>query len=252
MQKVHKVLWVSLIVLCYFIAFLDAGLCLLIIRSMHGPRNEVALLIVTLPGILFLYLGAAASYKPFGRERAGRLMKGSLWAMFAFYLLLLLALTEFDRLFIVNFQFMYQHHAYMFQEYLKYSLNIIPFRTIALYISSIFTHAYPAEVIVKNLLGNLCAFMPFSFFLPTLFKRVNNWKRFMLCVTGIAVAVELLQLALMLGSCDIDDVILNAGGAWLMYALLTRPAVRNIIVKITFQKTQDGCSQQPAVNNRLA
>lgn len=41
----------------------------------------------------------------------------------------------------------------------------------------------------------------------------------MLLVGGIIVAVELLQLFTLLGSCDIDDLILNMIGAFLGYGL---------------------------------
>ena len=48
------------------------------------------------------------------------------------------------------------------------------------------------------------------------------------------IAVELLQLLLLTGASDIDDVILNVTGAMCFYAVLRIKKVSRIISKFTF------------------
>ena len=56
-------------------------------------------------------------------------------------------------------------------------------------------------------------------FLPVLFPPLRKFFRTVLSVTFIIAVIELCQLALMVGSCDIDDLILNVSGAALGYGL---------------------------------
>ena len=83
-----------------------------------------------------------------------------------------------------------------------------------------------------NLLGNIVACMPFAFFLPLLFKKQNNLKRFALTMIIIVLTIELLQFVTLSGSCDIDDIILNVSGAIIMYAILKIKSVNNLIKNI--------------------
>ena len=50
--------------------------------------------------------------------------------------------------------------------------------------------------------------------------------------------IELLQLLLLTGSSDIDDVILNVSGAMLFYALLRIPAVSRFLTRFTMDVWQ--------------
>lgn len=73
--------------------------------------------------------------------------------------------------------------------------------------------------VLLNLGGNIACFMPMGFVLPILSKR--KWG--ILRVTGISCLasclVEITQLVTKLGSCDVDDVILNTVGGLLGYIL---------------------------------
>lgn len=89
-----------------------------------------------------------------------------------------------------------------------YRYNLIPFTEIKRYI--IYHRSFKLSQIVINLLGNIVAFMPMGFFFSCFFNR----KVFTVIICGAlsSVLVELIQLITMVGSFDVDDIILNTLG----------------------------------------
>jgi len=105
--------------------------------------------------------------------------------------------------------------------------NLIPFRTLRLFFR-LLSHHRPALVraAVINLAGNVVMFVPLGFLLPLVFPKLTNAWKTLLCVALIITAVELAQLLTLVGSCDVDDLILNLGGAGLgygFYKLMKKP-----------------------------
>lgn len=76
-------------------------------------------------------------------------------------------------------------------------------------------YEYHARHAFLNLVGNVVMFVPLGYFLPRLFPRLRNLLVFLLAFLGLLAAVELTQLFTLLGSCDVDDLILNLAGAWI-------------------------------------
>lgn len=56
--------------------------------------------------------------------------------------------------------------------------------------------------------------MPLPFFTVCLFKRINRWYSVLAVTLTSVLLIELLQLLLLTGSSDIDDVILNVSGRY--------------------------------------
>ena len=108
-------------------------------------------------------------------------------------------------------------------EYLALRVNYIPFATVKLYIRAFVKGYVGVRLTVLNLIGNICAFMPFAFFLPRLFRPQKKWYVFLPTILLCVCMIEGMQYAFMVGSCDVDDLILNAGGALLLYFLLRIP-----------------------------
>lgn len=101
-----------------------------------------------------------------------------------------------------------------FREHMStnYRYNFIPFHEINRYLT--YYRTIGLSHVVLNLLGNIVAFMPFGFFLPTLSKGKVGPIAVILFTLEFSVAVEVVQLFSKVGCCDIDDVILNTiGGA---------------------------------------
>ena len=70
-----------------------------------------------------------------------------------------------------------------------------------------------------NLGGNVVLFVPLGLFLPVLWQKLDRFLPFFAFVTALITAVELIQLFTLLGSCDVDDLILNLLGATVGFLL---------------------------------
>lgn len=68
-----------------------------------------------------------------------------------------------------------------------------------------------------NVLLNIAMFGPLGFLLPLLGKKFRKWYLTIPVGFGTSVAVELLQLAMGRGICDVDDLFCNALGAAMGY-----------------------------------
>ena len=105
--------------------------------------------------------------------------------------------------------------------------NLIPFRTLKLFFR-LLSHHRPALVraAVINLVGNVVMFIPLGLFLPLVFQKLRSFWGMLLWAFLIISAVELTQLFTLVGSCDVDDLILNLCGAslgYLLYHLTKKP-----------------------------
>lgn len=101
------------------------------------------------------------------------------------------------------------------------NLNLTPFKTILWFVRlpRITDDAYLLTHAFINLVGNVVLFVPLGYMLPDNLPKVNRLWKMLLLVTAVMVAVEVLQLFTGLGSCDIDDVILNLFGAVIGYTI---------------------------------
>ena len=117
------------------------------------------------------------------------------------------------------------------REYGAWNYNLIPFE--AYY--SWFTHGVYGALI-KNLLGNIVAFMPMGFFEMALSKHKKLWKVVLKCFI-IVTCLEIFQFLSCLGYLDIDDITMNTFGCLLgclSYYLLVsiRRKAKNFFTKI--------------------
>ena len=108
-----------------------------------------------------------------------------------------------------------------YAEQLQSSVNFVPFRTIQwfLTVGEKTSDQYLLQHAFVNLTGNVLLFIPLGIFLPGLWKGLRSFWKLLLCLTGLILSVEMLQLLTLLGSCDIDDLILNLFGAMVGYGL---------------------------------
>ncbi|MDR3552887.1 MAG: VanZ family protein [Clostridia bacterium] len=108
-------------------------------------------------------------------------------------------------------------------------INVIPFATIASELGIgrhyPFTFFQAVKTIFINIGGNLLLLMPFGFLAPMLRPSLRGFGKCLLSGVLISVSIELLQLAETFfnfsynRATDIDDVILNAAGACIGFAL---------------------------------
>lgn len=104
-------------------------------------------------------------------------------------------------------------------EYIRLSVNFIPFRTMTKYIKNVHTGFINVNTIIYNLIGNFLLFLPMGFLLPLTFRNLNTLFSCTSIVFVSILLLEILQLFLQIGVFDIDDFILNMLGAWVGYGI---------------------------------
>ena len=104
--------------------------------------------------------------------------------------------------------------------------NLIPFRTVRLFVLLLSHHRpHLVRAAVINLVGNVVMFIPLGFFLPLVFRKLRKWHKALLCAALIITAVETVQLLTLVGSCDVDDLILNLAGStagYILYKIISK------------------------------
>lgn len=99
-------------------------------------------------------------------------------------------------------------------EYAREHLVLVPFRTVA---------AQAAEALrgdrhaLANLGGNTLLFLPVGWALPALLPGLRRYGRFLTAFAAAILLVEAAQLLLRVGVCEVDDLLLNCGGASVGY-----------------------------------
>lgn len=102
-----------------------------------------------------------------------------------------------------------------------HAFNLVPFATIGPQLQGI-----GQSFLARQLAGNVGLLVPMAWYAPVFWPRLRRARWFVAVAVGIAAAIELAQLgvSLVVGfpyrSIDVDDVILNAGGAIAAYGAL--------------------------------
>ena len=141
------------------------------------------------------------------------------WTLFGIYCLLLFYVLVIKRL---N---PYRGYYAGLRDFLS-RVNLIPFRTLYDYVVRLLGDHINLKTVVANLAGNLVLMLPMGVFLPCLFPKTDGWKRMLRTMLVMILSVEFLQLLTALGSFDVDDLILNLGGAMIGYALIRIPVIK--------------------------
>lgn len=134
------------------------------------------------------------------------------WIMvlFLYYIWMLLNLLFFDAAFG--------------RQKMHYGINLQPFYTIRNYLRA-YNRGYIPDIALVNLLGNIVAFAPMGFFLPSLCRWMGNLFLYVPTMLLMISGVEVMQVVMNCGSGDVDDLILNMAGAlvsWLVLWPLSR------------------------------
>lgn len=97
----------------------------------------------------------------------------------------------------------------------EYHYNLEPFKEIRRFL--VYYRKLGFWPVAVNLVGNVLAFVPFGLFFPLLSRRSRSFVKVTLISCEVSISVELIQLLTRVGSCDVDDIILNTLGGMLGY-----------------------------------
>lgn len=145
--------------------------------------------------------------------------------MFLVYLLTVVDFTLIDDTFGRSISSIFTCGSERLAAHIKNNVNLVPFKTIKLFINGYKNGNLRGYATAENLLGNFCVFMPFALFVPMVFKRINSAFKLFVVVAMVVVIIETLQFVFMTGCADIDDFLLNVSGCMLMYGVLRLPRV---------------------------
>jgi len=125
------------------------------------------------------------------------------------YIIMILNLTIYERKMYFGFKWL------GFDNYFKYGgLNIIPFRTIIKYFIEIKKY-WPRHFLI-NIFGNIIIFMPVQFLMIKLFGKLTI-KKYLIIDILLILIIEILQFLTGAGAFDVDDIILNIFGMFIIY-----------------------------------
>lgn len=198
----------GLLIAVYFVADIIPGF------YMMTPAR----LVLLCTGCFLLW---GAGFMKAKQTKSNKMMKINLRIFLALFLLLFITLTLVDPMWGRGSQ---SAGFESLAEYAKSNLNLVPFKTIINYI----LHGSPREIAV-NLIGNFICLMPLGILLPLCFEKQRKRGYFILTCALIVTAVELLQLITMAGACDIDDLILNIAGAYLVFEISQQKSINAVL-----------------------
>ncbi len=94
------------------------------------------------------------------------------------------------------------------------NLNLQPMDTVRCFLWVLRNSTDPAALrhAVINLVGNVVMFVPLGALTPCIWDKLRKFWRHFLVMAAIITLIELLQMFTLLGSCDVDDLILNLVG----------------------------------------
>lgn len=219
-----------IIALCYVISAAILFHCIRI-RLKPGAyiltNNRLILLGIV---CLLIYIASIILVKNFHASK--KLLKLNLVIYCLIYTVTIFTLTLFDEIFGRQGFVFVNWNLDLLKSYMSLSFNIIPFKTIKL-----FTRGYQYGLVsfnayFTNIFGNILVFMPYGFFIPMLFKKINTYIKFLIFIFLIVILIEIMQFFTMSGSFDVDDIILNLFGASIAYGIYRIPFIKKLFHKV--------------------
>lgn len=97
-----------------------------------------------------------------------------------------------------------------------YHYNLVPFKEIHRFWK--YRESLGFFVVFMNLAGNVIAFIPYGMLIPLLSHKNRHFWRVVLLSFNFSLFIEITQLITKVGSCDVDDIILNTTGGAIGFA----------------------------------
>jgi len=112
--------------------------------------------------------------------------------------------------------------------------NLIPFESIKEMINS----PLGSSFYVYNILGNLLMLTPLAILIPLLFDKFKKKINYFTLVFAISSLIKLIQFITNSGSFDIDDIILNTLGSFIIYLIVLKlyKYIHYFFLEYTFDK----------------
>ena len=104
-------------------------------------------------------------------------------------------------------------YAWTYTEYLAAMSNFIPLKSIYVFLTTPVISSAIIKRFLLNFVGNIALFIPWGFLLPIHIEKTRKFMNFALTSLATIVLIEAVQIFSMLGSFDVEDILLNMLGA---------------------------------------
>lgn len=214
----------------YILSFLILSFCIVVRLTPNIYLTTRFKLLLLFLVFIFIYISGYILIKKLNYKR--RIVYINLIIYFLIYTVTIFSLTLFDEIFGRRGLVIIDWNKSLFDYYFNTIVNLVPFKTVKLYILGFLKGNINFKYFSINVFGNLFAFMPYGIFLPLMCKSMNKFYKFLLVITFSVLIIEVLQFVTLSGSCDIDDLILNVVGACVAYLIFRIKNVNSIIRKV--------------------
>lgn len=170
----------------------------------HEDLNLYKQLFIVMMSIVF-YMVAASIEVFYARDNLVRirLFKVLVTFLLLYYLAFLCAVLFLD--------------GFFFTRSTNHYVNLVPFKTIKAFFITMRDENNLRSF--GNLVGNAILFAPMGLLLPLFSKKFQNVFVFTLTMVILVTGVEILQRKTYMGTADVDDIILNVGGAFVVFLI---------------------------------
>ena len=179
---------------------------------------------------LFIYISGYILVKKLNYTK--KILKVNLIIYFIIYTVIIITLTLYDEIFGRNGLVIADWNRNLLKTYINTSFNIIPFKTINLFINGYMNGLVTFRDFSINIFGNICVLMPYGILIPLIFKRVDKYYEFLVLMVFFVILIEVFQFITLSGSFDIDDLILNVLGASIIYFVYKIKFINKLINKV--------------------
>ena len=179
--------------------------------------------------VLCVFFAAVALMATLSREKAERLARATVWALFLAYVLVVVYLLFIMRRgdpFTLEELKQLDLKAYAASD----NMNLVPFATLRRYLG-VARRGVIVRIALGNIMGNVVLFMPLGILLPLLGRVTGKPYVALPLLLLLPLLCEALQLVLRCGVADIDDFLFNAVGGILAYAIMWLPFLRKPLQK---------------------
>lgn len=213
------------------VLFSVAGIALTVLvssRSVFPEGTTVFFLLAAVAGSVFalaMLLGNALLQRALPADAGHKAARTVLWVMAGVYIAALVYLL---------FLMPAAREGMTADAYYEYGkLNVMPLATVRRYVNAIRRGIIPVTSAL-NLAGNVVLFFPMGMLFALLNRPFCRFFCAMPLLLLLIAATEMLQLFFLIGSCDIDDLILNFFGAVTGFLIAKSKLMRKLWTKQRF------------------
>ena len=111
--------------------------------------------------------------------------------------------------------------------------NLIPFKSII----ELLTSPLGLKVGLYNIIGNFFMLTPLAILLPLINDRFKQTKNYLITIILLSLTIESLQYITKIGSLDIDDLILNISGSFILHQRFIKTKLNKYLYNLFYELT---------------